>query len=342
MGVGPLLSGLSIGVLEYRIGDGVVLEIRRLQLLHELRARGTLAAVGRALSLTPSGVSQQLAVLQREVGVQLVERVGRNIRLTPAGELLADHAEAVLTRLEQAETDLTSHAGLVTGTFRVGAFAAAITHLVAPCLPALGRRHPGLRIEIEHDETDRALHRLALGELDLVLVEEYEHLPRHRDNRLSHEPLLAEPVRVALPRQHPLAERPGPVALSALANSVWVAGTPGTSHASMVTAICNRLGGFHPDIRHRSDDPAVLLSLVGTARATTFLPGLIDAEPHPAVEVRDIAGRRQTRQVLAWARKSAATRPAAKTILAALRDATGGHPGRPDPSLGLKWIINQS
>jgi DNA-binding transcriptional LysR family regulator len=301
-----------------------VLEMRRLQLLYELRARGTLAAVGRALSMTPSGVSQQLTVLQREVGVQLVERVGRNIRLTPAGELLADHAEALLGRLEQAENDLTAQTGRIAGTFRIGAFAAAITHLLAPCLPALAGRHPGLRIEIEHDESDQALHRLALGELDLVLVEEYEQFPRHRDRRLSHEPLLAEPVRIALPRRHPLAMRPGPVPLSGLASSVWAAGTPGTSHASMVTIICNRLGGFHPDIRHRSDDPAVLLALVGTACAATFVPGLVDPGPNPAVEVRDIAGRRQTRRVLAWVRTAAANRPVMRIVLDAVRDATSG------------------
>lgn len=306
------------------IGDDAVLEMRRLQLLHELRSRGTLAAVGRALSLTPSGVSQQLAVLQREVGVPLVERVGRNIRLTPAGELLADHAEALLNRLEKAESDLFSHSGNITGTFRIGAFSTAITHLVVPCLPALTERYPRLRVEIEHDETDQVLRRLALGELDLALVDEYDHSPRRRDRRLSHETLLAEPVRIALPRQHPLAGRPGPVALSGLANSVWASGTPGTSHAAMVANICNRLGGFHPDIRHRSDDPAVLLALVGTARATTLLPGLVDAELDPTVMVRDIAGRRPTRQILAWVRAAAAVRPATAIMLEALRDAAGG------------------
>jgi DNA-binding transcriptional LysR family regulator len=274
------------------------------------------------LSLTPSGVSQQLTVLQREVGVPLVERVGRNIRLTPAGELLADHAEALLTRMEQAENDLTSHTGLISGTFRIGAFSAAITNLVAPCLPDLAGRHPDLRIEIDHDETDEALNRLALGELDLVLIDEYENVPRHRDRRLSHEPLLVEPVRIALPRQHPLTQRPGPVTLSGLANTVWAAGTPGTGHASMVTNLCNRLGGFHPDIRHRSDDPAVLLTLVGTARAATLLPGLVNAGRDPSVEVRDIAGCRQTRQVLAWVRKSTVTRPVTRIMLDVLHDAS--------------------
>lgn len=298
-----------------------MLDVRRLQLLYELRSRGTLAAVGQALSLTPSGVSQQLAVLQREVGVALVERVGRNIRLTSAGELLADHAEALLDRLEEAERDLTSHTGHIAGTFRIGAFSTAITNLVVPVLPALAERHPDLRVDITHDETDRALRELALGELDLVLADEYEQFPRQRDHRLTHEPLLVEPVRVAFPVRHPLAGRPGPVALAGLADSIWVAGTPDTSHAAMVTALCTRLGGFRPDIRHRSDDPTVLLALVGTARAATLLPRLVNADEHPGVEVRDIAGHRPTRRVLAWVRTSARRRPVVKIMLDAVRDA---------------------
>jgi DNA-binding transcriptional LysR family regulator len=305
-----------------------VLDVRRLQLLHELRSRGTLAAVGQALSLTPSGVSQQLAVLQREVGVALVERVGRNIRLTSAGELLADHAGALLDRLAAAERDLTSHTGHISGSFRVGAFSTAITTLLAPGLPALARNHPDLRVEITHDETDRALRELALGELDLVLADEYVQFPRRHDHRLTGEPLLVEPVRVALPVRHPLARRPGPVALSALADSVWVAGTPDTSHASAVTALCAGLGGFRPDIRHRSDDPNVLLALVDAVRAATLLPRLVDADPHPRVAVRDIAGHRPLRRVLAWTRTSARDRPAVgillDTVRAAVRAPAGG------------------
>lgn len=296
-----------------------MLEMRRLQLLHELRARGTLAAVGQAMSLTPSGVSQQLAVLQREVGAALVEKIGRNVRLTAVGELLADHAEALLDRLEEAENDLTSRAGRVAGTFRIGAFATAITHLVAPGLPALAVRYPGLRVEIEHDGTDRSLHRLVLGELDLVLADEYEHFPRRRDRRLTHEPLLAEAVRIALPRRHALTRRPGPIPLSELVHAVWASGTPNSSHAAMVINLCNEFGGFHPDIRHRSDDPDVLLAFVGKARAVTLVPQMVDAELDPAVEVRELADHRPTRRLLAWFRTSAALSPATKAVLDAMR-----------------------
>src|SRR5439155_3480014 len=120
---------------------------------------------------TPSGVSQQLAVLQREVGVRLVERAGRNIRLTAAGELLAEHAASLLARMEQAETELAGYTGHVSGTLRICAFSAAITQLVAPCLPALSARYPVLRVEVEHDESTEVLRRLALAEVDLVLVD---------------------------------------------------------------------------------------------------------------------------------------------------------------------------
>ncbi len=83
-----------------------MLDVRRLRLLLELHARGTLAAVAEALHQSPSSVSQQLSQLEREVGVELLRKVGRGVQLTPQAAILVEHAEAVVRRLEQAETDL--------------------------------------------------------------------------------------------------------------------------------------------------------------------------------------------------------------------------------------------
>src|SRR5919199_6380734 len=99
-----------------------VLELRRLRLLRELHARGTIAAAADALSYTPSAVSQQLALLEREAGVPLLEKVGRGVRLTDAAHRLADHTESVLARLEQAEAELAAASGAVRGRVRVAAF----------------------------------------------------------------------------------------------------------------------------------------------------------------------------------------------------------------------------
>jgi DNA-binding transcriptional LysR family regulator len=296
-----------------------VLELRRLQMLCELRSRGTIGAVARALSLTPSAVSQQLAQLQRDVGVALIQQAGRRVHLTPAGEQLADHAESLLDHMERAEREFAAYANAVRGKLRVVGFPTAIVHLLAPCLPSLGTRYPELRIEVEDDETEQVLQRVILGEADVALADEYEHLPRPRDRRLTYELLLAEAVRLALPSDHALAKDNGPVVLQALQSEAWACGTAGTSHAAMVTQVCNELGGFHPDIRYRSDDLAVLLSLVSTGSAVALLPDLVGAHHDPDVAVRDLADGQLARLVFAWIRKADAVPPAIRALIDTLQ-----------------------
>jgi DNA-binding transcriptional LysR family regulator len=288
-------------------------------MLQELRSRGTITAVAQALSLTPSGVSQQLSQLQQDVGVVLVEQAGRRARLTAAGELLADHAESLLARVELAQNEVAEHANVVGGTLRVLAFPTAIRHLLAPCLPALAEHHPGLRVEVEDDESDAVLTRLALGEADLVLADEYEHLPRPRDSRLSHQVLLVDPVRLAIPRDDPRVVGPGPLLLADMASSIWACGKLRTSHAAMVSQVCNTVGGFDPDIRYRSNDLTVLLALVGSGRAVALLPDLVRAADDPSVVIRDLGDAHVARLILAWSRKSSSGRPAERVVMAALR-----------------------
>src|SRR5215217_4044827 len=153
-----------------------MLDLRRLRLLRELNERGTIAAVAEALQFTPSAVSQQLAQLEREAGVPLLERVGRGVRLTDAALGLVDHTEAVLARLEQAEAELAT--GDVHGVVRVAAFQTAARGLVAPVLRPLADAHPRLRCELVEMEAEEALTHLRVGDLDVVVAEEYGEVPR--------------------------------------------------------------------------------------------------------------------------------------------------------------------
>src|SRR3954469_18108152 len=125
-----------------------MLALRRLRLLRELRERGTIAPITDALVYAPSAGSQQLAALEREAGVPLLERVGRGVRLTDAAHRLADHADHVLGRLEQAEAELAAASGAVRGRVRVTAFQTAARSLVAPVMRPLTDAHDGLRLEM--------------------------------------------------------------------------------------------------------------------------------------------------------------------------------------------------
>src|SRR5688500_12327183 len=125
-----------------------MLDLGRLRLLRELKERGTIAAVADALQFTPSAVSQQLAVLEREAGVRLLERAGRGVRLTDPALVLVEHADVLLERAALAEADLAAAAGTVTGRARIAGFLSVAVHLALPAIEALARDAPRLRCEL--------------------------------------------------------------------------------------------------------------------------------------------------------------------------------------------------
>src|ERR671933_1162083 len=154
-----------------------MLDLRRLRLLRELNERGTIAAVAEALRFTPSAVSQQLALLEREAGVPLLERAGRGVRLTDAALVLVGHAEALLERAALAEADLAAAAGTVAGRARVAGFESVVLRLALPAMEALARDAPRLRCELVEAEPEQALPALAVGDVDFVLGDECRHQP---------------------------------------------------------------------------------------------------------------------------------------------------------------------
>src|SRR5215213_438055 len=184
-----------------------MLELRRLRLLSELRERGTIAAVADALQFTPSAVSQQLSILEREAGVRLLERAGRGVRLTDPALVLVEHAGALLERAAIAEADLAAAAATVTGRARIAAFQSVALHLALPAMEALAREAPGLRCELAEAEPEQALPALALGDLDLVLGDEWHHQPLRLPTGLQRHELLRDPVYAVLPARHPAARR---------------------------------------------------------------------------------------------------------------------------------------
>jgi len=289
-----------------------MLDLRRLRLLRELHARGTIASVADALSYSPSTVSHQLAELQREAGVLLFERDGRRLRLTEAARVLVRHADALLSRMERAEAEMAAVAGVVAGTVRLAAFQTAAISLVAPALAELTSRHPGLRLELTEAEPDEALDDLLRRECDVAICDEYGGRRRTRPRGLVFEEVFAERVRLVLPRDHPATH------LRDLTGAAWAGGHPGTSHERLVVQACTTLGGFTPDIRHRATDLLVLLALVSTGGAVTLLPDLSRPSREPTVAVRDTG---ITRRVIVAVREDGLARPALAAVRSALRQA---------------------
>jgi DNA-binding transcriptional LysR family regulator len=299
-----------------------MLDLRRLRLLRELSERGTIAAVADALQFTPSAVSQQLALLEREAGVRLLERAGRGVRLTDAALMLVEHAGALLERSAIAEADLAAAAGTVAGRGRIAAFQSVMLHLAIPAAQALARDSPRLRCELIEAEPEDALPALALGDIDLVLSDEWQHQPRRLPEGVERHDLFDDPVDIVLPSGHPLARaHRHALPLAALAGEKWASGHPEMGWEEMTYSTCRELGGFDPDIRHRANDATITTALVARGLAVALLPDLALPARIPGVARRAIAEGPVSRAIFAVTRNVDAARPSTQALLGAVRDA---------------------
>ena len=183
-----------------------MLDVRKLLLLRELARRDTIAAVAEALCYTPSAVSQQLAALERDAGVPLLQRTGRRVSLTPAGAALAGQTEEILALLERAAAGLAAARTGLTGPLRIGAFPTAMRTILPAALVALGRDHPGLELMVTELDPAAVPDALRSGALDVALVHEYEFVPAPRDPALDTEPLLEEAIYLASARPAPMMD----------------------------------------------------------------------------------------------------------------------------------------
>jgi DNA-binding transcriptional LysR family regulator len=308
-----------------------MLDLRRLRLLRELHQRGTIAAVADALQFTPSAVSQQLAMLERETGVRLLERAGRGVRLTDPALVLVEHAEALLDRAALAEADLAAATGTVTGRGRIAGFQSATLRIALPAIERLAQTAPRLRCEVVEAEPEAALPALALGDYDLVLGDEWKHQPWHLPASLVRHELLRDPVYVLLPTRHPAARRhPDAVPLAELAGAVWTSGFAGMSWEEMTRRTCREHGGFEPDIRHRSQDAQVSLAVVARGLGVTLLPELAIPEGYPGIALRRIEEDPVVvRTIYAVTREADATRPSTAALLDAVREVAATLGSRP-------------
>ncbi|GAA2623660.1 LysR family transcriptional regulator [Actinomadura fulvescens] len=295
-----------------------MLDLARLRILRELKQRGTVGAVADALGYSPSAVSQQLAQLQKDVRVPLVEKVGRRLRLTAAGEILAQHAESLLAQAQRAEEATVAAGGRVAGTVKVVGFQTALLHVLAPALPALKADYPDLCVDVLDEELSRVLQSLILQDIDIVLTDEYSHLPRPIRSELTAEALITEHMRIALPEKHPLAVSGAPVRLADLSTAAWATGHVGTNHSDLLERTCVDVAGFRPDIRHRSNDILLIFAMI-THGAVAFVPDLALAEREPGIVVREIAEADVLRRMVMWTRAGTGLRPSVRAVMEALR-----------------------
>ena len=294
-----------------------MLDVRRLRVLRELAARGTIAATADALGYTAPAVSQQLAALEREAGVALLERNGRSRRLTPAGEDLVQRTEGILRELEAAEAALERTNTHVAGVLRAAGFASAHRILLPRAIAALAQRHPDLRVTTRDMEPEESLPALKLGELDLAIAQEYAFSPTPADPAIERTDLLEDRLRVALPNDHPLAAEPD-VDMRALEHEPWIAGREG-SFCHLVVIHSTRAAGYEPRLTHITNDFAVSYALVANRAGVGLVPELAGPPP-PGVVALPVKGAPPSRRIYAAVRAGSSERPAIAAMLAALTE----------------------
>jgi DNA-binding transcriptional LysR family regulator len=301
----------------------MLLNTQRLRILREVATRGTITAAAEALYLTPPAISHQLMVLEREVGVPLLERTARSVRLTDAGQRLVEHADTILADCEAALADVAAFSAQVTGTVHLSTFQTAAQTIALPAMTQLKERYPMLEVVARDLEPVRAIPALKAGQLDIALSHEWDFVPLPKEPGLDRHDLLSESIVVLLPAGHPLAGRP--VRLRDLADERWCVALESAASRQAVERVANS-AGFDPHVvlesnYFRAIGAAVEAGLgVGIAPAMTDLRGL-------EIAICPLAEPAMNRRIFAAVRKGSGGSPAIRAVLDALREAADGAGG---------------
>ena len=307
-----------------------MLNVGRLRILKEVAYRGSLSSTAEALSYTQSAVSQQIAALEAEAGMTLLERHSRGVSLTAAGQTLLGHAEGILAQLDAAEAALSTIAGLRGGRLRMASFPTAGATLMPLAIASFRSAHPDVELTLAEHEPEQIVARLRAGELDLGLLFEFElQTPLQAD--MTRVNLLTDPMHLALPRAHPLAgsER---LRLADLAGEAWVQTASASPCARHVVRCCHA-AGFEPNVAFESDDYQTVQGLVAAGVGVALIPQLALSVVRDDIVIRALTPASPVRNVLAATPAGARLIPAAPAMLTILEESARELEGRLRPSI---------
>ncbi|MEV0586616.1 LysR family transcriptional regulator [Nonomuraea sp. NPDC050310] len=292
-----------------------MLDLRRLVLIREFARRGSIAATAASLGYSPSAVSQQLAALEREAGAVLLDRTARSAELTDAGRRLVQHAERILTMVEEAESDLSAHAGKPSGRVVLTAFPTAAVAF-APALARSLRRYTELTLRLGQSRSGRGMREVQSGEVDLALIDSWYGRTRAFET-LRVFPLLHDPLVLVVPRKHRLADPAVPIDLRELRDEPWMATPDGEPSRLAVDRLFVDVGGPRPT-PWEFEGLGTILSLVAKGIGIAAVPALALAAGVRGIAVREFPGNQVAREVHAVAREASVHRPAVMVTLRAI------------------------
>lgn len=289
-----------------------MLDLHRLTLLREVKLRGSMTAAARELSYSHSAISQQLARLEKEAGTPLLEKVGRNVRLTPAGEDLVRNTEAILAAVERAESDLAAFSQRPRGVVRMAAFATISRSIMPAALTTLAEQHPELDVRLQLANPEVAVPRLTSRQVDAVLTDAYPGTEALASGRVHVTDLGRDPIRGYLPRS--VAD------LEEIRQLPWVMEPPTAAATQWALRVCRELG-FEPLVAHESSDLLFHLRMVEQGRAAAFLPDMVVREFGSALTPSPYLPADQQRSILFLVREGSEGRPALVAVRRAVKAA---------------------
>ncbi|MBF8668266.1 LysR family transcriptional regulator [Pseudomonas putida] len=248
------------------------MDIGRLRALRELSVRKTMAAVAEALHLSPAAISQQISLLEQEVGIDLVKRRGRGVELTIAGRLLVERANKVFTELESARADMAELKKVVAGEIRVAAFPSVAAALLPKTIRTLRDSHPQLSVQFEEMEPEEAMNALRSWQTDIALIDDLNVPMGIVDPGVEVTPLIEDVFNVMMSRDHRLAHK-DEVTWDDLSNEFWAIDTASVTYTRMLTEAC-RKAGYTPNIIARCKGLEVTSALIREGCAIAMFPGL--------------------------------------------------------------------
>ena len=281
-------------------------DVRRMGVLRAVAHCGSFSGAADLLSYSPSAVSQQIRLLEAEVGVPLIERGGRSMLLTDAGQVLGG-----------AEAEIKAIAGLGGGSLRLATFRSAGETIVAEAVTYFLNRYPDVRLVLREDDPEQYVPLIKANQLDLGLVFAYDLLPVRTDDGIERVLLLEDPIDVALPSGHVLADAAG-VTLAQLAQEIWIASTRSSPVHRFTAAACEA-AGFVPRVRFETDDYHVAQALVAAGLGVALLPRMAARLAHPGVAVRPLADPGLARSVFAAHRPGGDRAPAVAKMVDVLQ-----------------------
>ncbi len=298
------------------------MDTRRLQLLLSLSRLGSMRAVADVHHLTTSTVSQQIAALARETGAQLIEPEGRRVRLTPAGQRLADHAVTILAAVDSARLDLDPDAEPA-GTVRVGGFATGIRVSLLPVVADLAQRYPKIEFLISEYEPIEVFALLANDDLDLALTYDYNLAPASPGPVLETLPLWSVEWGLAVPAD--VADKP--VDIATYADLTWIVNSRNTADEDAVRTLAS-LAGFTPRIAHQIDSLDLVEDLILAGYGVGLLP--LDRPTRSGVTVLPLSEPKVVLTAYAATRRGRSTWPPLRVVLDRLRPQQGQPLPRPE------------